>query len=164
MSTPSSHPGATEIATFGAGCFWGVEHQFRALPGVVDVTVGYLGGTTPNPTYQAVCSSTTGHAEAVQVRYDPSRISYDQLLSAFWRIHDPTTLNRQGPDLGSQYRSAIFVHGAAQRVAAEAAKARENASGGHRRRIVTEITDATTFYPAEEYHQRYFEKNGIAPH
>jgi len=152
----------TELATFGAGCFWGVEAEFRALPGVIEATSGYLGGTLANPTYEEVCSNRTGHAEVVQVRYDPALISYERLLDTFWRMHDPTQLNRQGPDVGSQYRSAIFYHTAEQRAIAESSKAAEQASDRYRRPIVTEITSASTFYPAEDYHQRYFEKHGIS--
>jgi peptide-methionine (S)-S-oxide reductase len=152
----------TELATFGAGCFWGVEAEFRALPGVIEATSGYLGGTLANPTYEQVCSNRTGHAEVVQVRYDPALISYERLLDTFWRMHDPTQLNRQGPDVGSQYRSAIFYHTPEQRAIAESSKAAEQASDRYRRPIVTEITPASTFYPAEEYHQRYFEKHGIS--
>jgi peptide-methionine (S)-S-oxide reductase len=151
----------TQQATFAAGCFWGVEAAFRELPGVLDVTSGYEGGHTENPTYRDVCTDRTGHAEAVEVTYDPARIDYDRLLDTFWSIHDPTTENRQGPDVGSQYRSAIFYHSQEQKEKAEASKARENASGKHRRPIVTEIVPAQPFYAAEAYHQRYFEKNGI---
>ncbi len=154
----------TQLATFGAGCFWGVEAAFRQLPGVLDVAVGYEGGHTENPTYREVCTDRTGHVEAVQITFDPARISYDALLDAFWGLHDPTTPNRQGPDVGSQYRSAIFYHSPEQRAAAEASRAREDASGKYRRPIVTEIVPAQPFYRAEEYHQRYFEKNGIACH
>jgi peptide-methionine (S)-S-oxide reductase len=151
----------THKATFAAGCFWGVEAAFRDLPGVVSVTSGYEGGHTADPTYRDVCSDRTGHAEAVEVTFDPARISYDRLLDTFWSIHDPTTENRQGPDVGSQYRSAIFYHTPEQRAEAEASKAKENASGKHRRPVVTEIVPAQPFYEAEDYHQRYFEKNGI---
>jgi peptide-methionine (S)-S-oxide reductase len=147
-------------ATFGAGCFWGVESAFRQVPGVVDAAVGYLGGTLENPTYRDVCTGTTGHAEVVEVLYDPERVSYDQLLDVFWSIHNPTTLNRQGPDVGTQYRSAIFVHDDDQRTAAEASRDRLQASGRFGRPIVTEITPASPFYRAEEYHQRYDEKHG----
>jgi peptide-methionine (S)-S-oxide reductase len=154
----------TQIATFAAGCFWGVEAAFRRLPGVLDATSGYEGGHTAGPTYREVCSDRTGHAEVVQVTFDPARIGYDRLLEEFWSLHDPTTPNRQGPDVGSQYRSAIFYHSEEQRLQAEASKAREDASGLHRRPIVTEIIPAQPFYPAEDYHQRYFEKNGIACH
>lgn len=151
-----------EKATFGAGCFWGVEVAFRQVPGVVDATVGYLGGSLPNPTYKDVCTGRTGHAEVVEVVYDPARVSYDELLNAFWTSHDPTTLNRQGPDRGTQYRSAIFYHTEAQKAVAIASKDRWNASGRFPSPIVTEITPASTFYRAEEYHQRYLEKQGLA--
>lgn len=149
-------------ATFGAGCFWGVEAAFRQVNGVVTTSVGYLGGTLENPTYRDVCSGTTGHAEVVQVEYDASKLSYDQLLEVFWNIHDPTTLNRQGPDVGTQYRSAIFFHDADQESAARASKEKLQSSGRCKSQIVTEITPASTFYPAEEYHQRYLEKRGLA--
>src|SRR5436190_1805865 len=142
-------------ATFAAGCFWGVEATFRAIPGVLDVQVGYTGGHTPNPTYHDVCSDTTGHAEAVEVDYDPARVAYEQLLDVFWENHDPTTPNRQGPDVGSQYRSAIFYHDEEQRATAEASKARLDASGRYRRPIVTQIVPAVPFHRAEEYHQQY---------
>jgi peptide-methionine (S)-S-oxide reductase len=149
-------------ATFGAGCFWGVEVAFRQVPGVVSTAVGYLGGTLLNPTYEDVCSGRTGHAEVVEVTYDPGRVSYDDLLNVFWVNHDPTTLNRQGPDRGTQYRSAIFYHDERQKAAAEASKERLGTSGRFPRPIVTEITPASTFYRAEEYHQRYLEKHGLA--
>jgi peptide-methionine (S)-S-oxide reductase len=152
---------AMQQATFAAGCFWGVEAQFRAVPGVVKTEVGYTGGTTTGPTYEEVCSGRTGHAEAVLVEFDPARTTYEALLDVFWKLHDPTTLNRQGPDVGSQYRSAIFFHNDAQRASAEASRDRLAASGAHRRPIVTQIVPAVRFYPAEEYHQRYLEKNGI---
>ncbi|HEV2315190.1 MAG TPA: peptide-methionine (S)-S-oxide reductase MsrA [Candidatus Acidoferrales bacterium] len=152
----------TEIATFGAGCFWGVEAAFRRLPGVVDVAAGYSGGHTPNPTYKDVCSHTTGHAEVVQVTFDPQKISYDQLLDSFWQIHNPTQVNRQGPDVGTQYRSAIFVHSPEQQAIAEKSKAALAASGKFQRPIATEITTAGPFYRAEEYHQKYLEKHGAA--
>ena len=144
----------TRKATFGAGCFWGVEAAFRQLPGVVSTAVGYLGGTLPNPTYRDVCSGRTGHAEVVEVEYDPSRVTYDDLLAVFWENHDPTTLNRQGPDVGTQYRSAVFFHTPEQEEAARASKEQRERSGKYRRPIVTEITPATTFYRAEEYHQQ----------
>jgi peptide-methionine (S)-S-oxide reductase len=147
-------------ATFGAGCFWGVEARFREVPGVVDAAVGYLGGTLENPTYRDVCSGATGHAEVVEVVFDPDKVGYDQLLDVFWASHDPTTLNRQGPDFGTQYRSAIFYHDEAQHAAAVASRDRAGASGRFRRPIVTEITPTSTFYRAEEYHQRYLEKMG----
>ena len=149
-----------EHATFAAGCFWGVEASFRALPGVVDATVGYTGGTLPNPTYHDVCTDRTGHAEAIQITYDPARISYDQLLDHFWQMHDPTTLNRQGPDFGTQYRSAIFFHSPEQEQAARGSRDRRQAH--FKRPIATQIVPADTFYPAEEYHQRYLEKKGLS--
>ncbi|MCZ7625460.1 MAG: peptide-methionine (S)-S-oxide reductase [Candidatus Methylomirabilota bacterium] len=147
-----------EKATFGAGCFWGVEAAFRRIPGVVSTTVGYMGGSSENPTYYDVCTGTTGHTEVVQAEYDPSQVSYDDLLNLFWTIHDPTSLNRQGPDVGTQYRSVIFFHDTEQRAAALASKQRLQLSGQYRRPIVTEITPASTFYRAEEYHQHYLEK------
>lgn len=152
----------TELATFGAGCFWGVEIAFRQIPGVLDALAGYSGGTMPNPTYEDVCSDRTGHAEVVQVTFDPSRVSYDRLLDVFFTSHDPTQLNRQGPDVGRQYRSAIFYHSEAQRETAEAAKRKWEASGRWKRPIVTEIAPAGPFWKAEEYHQRYLEKRGLA--
>jgi peptide-methionine (S)-S-oxide reductase len=151
----------TQKATFAAGCFWGIEAAFRDLPGVIDAVSGYEGGHTVNPSYRDVCSDRTGHAEVVEVTFDPERIDYERLLDTFWSLHDPTTENRQGPDVGSQYRSAIFYHTPEQRALAEASKASQNASGKHRRPVVTEIVPAQPFYRAEEYHQRYFEKNGI---
>ena len=151
-------------ATFAAGCFWGVEEAFRTLPGVTKTTVGYTGGTVESPTYERVCSGRTGHAESVLVEYDPARVTYEQLLDVFWNEHDPTTLNRQGPDVGTQYRSAIFFHDAAQQAAAIASKERLERSGRFRRPIVTEIVPASTFYPAEEYHQQYFSKQGRTCH
>jgi peptide-methionine (S)-S-oxide reductase len=150
----------TERATFGAGCFWGVEAEFRKVEGVVDATVGYSGGALENPIYKDVCSGTTGHAEVVEVEYDPSKVSYEELLEVFWENHDPTTLNRQGPDMGTQYRSAIFFHTPEQEAAARASK--ERAQDRFKKPIVTEITPAAEFYRAEEYHQRYFEKNRLA--
>jgi len=147
-----------KVATFGAGCFWGVEAAFRRLDGVTKTRVGYTGGTLENPTYEDVCSHTTGHAEVVEVTYDPERVSYEDLLQVFWRKHDPTQFNRQGWDVGDQYRSAIFFYDEEQRAAAEASKDREQASLS--RPIVTEITPAETFYEAEEYHQQYLEKRG----
>jgi peptide-methionine (S)-S-oxide reductase len=153
---------SNETATFAAGCFWGVEAAFRQLPGVLEVTSGYTGAHTVAPSYQDVCSGRTGHAEAVEILYDPQRVSYDALLDAFWKIHDPTTPNRQGPDVGTQYRSAIFTHGEEQQKLAEASRAREQANQS--KPIVTEITAAGDFYPAEDYHQRYFERNGVACH
>ena len=147
-------------AIFAAGCFWGVEARFRELPGVTDAEVGYTGGHTENPTYKQVCSDRTGHAEAVRVDYDPERITYGQLLDAFFTMHDPTTRNRQGPDIGSQYRSAIFTLDAEQKEQATAARQRVDASGAYKRPVVTEIVDAGPFWRAEDYHQRYFEKHG----
>jgi peptide-methionine (S)-S-oxide reductase len=151
-----------EQATFAAGCFWGAEDAFRKLPGVKETAVGYTGGRFENPTYRDVCSDRTGHAEAVEVTFDPKEVSYEQLLDVFWENHDPTTLNRQGPDVGSQYRSAIFTHSPEQEAAARASKERLGVSGRYSRPIVTEIVPAPTFYRAEEYHQQYFEKRGIS--
>lgn len=149
-------------ATFGAGCFWGVELAFRGVPGVADVAVGYSGGHTPEPTYHDVCTGRTGHAEVVEVDYDPEKVSFAKLLEVFWTTHDPTTLNRQGPDIGTQYRSAIFTHDAEQMAEATASKEALQAEGRFRRPVVTEITPASTFHRAEEYHQRYLEKHGRA--
>jgi peptide-methionine (S)-S-oxide reductase len=149
-------------ATFGAGCFWGVEEAFRRTPGVTGTAVGYMGGHLENPSYQAVCTDRTGHAEVVQVQFDPSQIGYERLLEIFWELHDPTTLNRQGPDIGTQYRSAVFYHDEAQQAAAAGLKARLQAGSRFRRPIVTEITPASTFWRAEEYHQKYIQKNGGA--
>jgi peptide-methionine (S)-S-oxide reductase len=154
----------TEVATFGAGCFWGVEAAFRQLPGVIDAVSGYMGGRKENPTYQDVCSDRTGHAEVVQVTYDPQKVSYHELLDLFWRMHDPTTLNRQGPDVGTQYRSAIFFHSPEQQKEALASKAALEATGKFKRPIVTTIEPAQPFYRAEEYHQRYNEKHGVSCH
>jgi peptide-methionine (S)-S-oxide reductase len=150
----------TQTATFGAGCFWGVEAAFRQIPGVLDAVSGYIGGQTQDPTYREVCGHGTGHAEAVEVTFDPSRVTYEQLLQAFWSLHDPTQVNRQGPDVGDQYRSAIFTYSDEQMRAATASRDAEQAN--HRRPIATQILAAPTFYKAEEYHQRYFEKNGGA--
>ena len=152
----------TEKATFAAGCFWGVEATFRQVKGVVSTTVGYTGGTLANPSYQDVCTGATGHAEAVLVEYDPDEISYRELLMVFWSCHNPTTLNRQGPDVGTQYRSAIFYHSPEQRDAATASKQELEQSGHYQKPIVTEIVSASAFYKAEEYHQRYLEKRGMA--
>ncbi len=149
-------------ATFGAGCFWGVEEAFRRTPGVTETAVGYMGGHLKNPCYFEVCTDRTGHAEVVQVQFDPSQVAYERLLEIFWEVHDPTTLNRQGPDAGTQYRSAVFYHDEAQREAAAGLKARLQASGRFRRPVVTEITPASTFWRAEEYHQKYIQKNGGA--
>ncbi len=148
------------IATFAAGCFWGVEAAFRRVQGVTDVTVGYTGGHTEDPTYQEVCTGRTGHAEAVRVEYDPARIGYDDLLEVLWSIHDPAQSNRQGPDVGTQYRSAIFVHDEEQAGVARAS--RERVQERLRDPVVTEIVPAGAFYPAEDYHQRYLEKRGKA--
>jgi peptide-methionine (S)-S-oxide reductase len=149
-------------ASFAAGCFWGVEAAFRQVEGVLDTAVGYSGGRLENPTYEDVCSGRTGHAETVEVEYDPSRVSYEQLLDVFWENHDPTTLNRQGPDVGEQYRSAIFFHTPEQQAAATASKAKLEKSGKYKRPIVTQIQPASQFFRAEEYHQRYLEKHGLA--
>ena len=149
-----------ETATFGAGCFWGVEWVFRKVPGVLDAVSGYSGGTTVNPTYRDVCSHTTGHAEVVRVTFDPAVVTYEQLLEVFWAMHDPTQVDRQGPDIGDQYRSVIFVHDEAQRRAAEAS--RDAVQAQITRPVVTQIEDAPTFWPAEDYHQRYLEKRGLA--
>jgi len=146
-------------ATFAAGCFWGVEATFRKVDGVVETTVGYTGGETADPSYEEVCGGRTGHAEAVELAFDPSRVSYDELLDMFWALHDPTTKDRQGPDVGSQYRSAIFFHDAEQEAAATASKARLAQSGRFRKPIVTEIAPAGPFYRAEDYHQQYVEKS-----
>ncbi len=147
-------------ATFAAGCFWHVEDLFRKVKGVSSVTSGYTGGAMPSPSYQDVCTDTTGHAEAVQVEYDPIQVSYDELLKVFWQNHNPTTLNRQGPDVGTQYRSAIFFHDAEQEIAAkESMKKLEDSMPD--KKVVTEITLAKEFFKAEEYHQRYFEKQGL---
>jgi peptide-methionine (S)-S-oxide reductase len=151
-----------EKAMFAAGCFWGVEETFRTMQGVIKTTVGYAGGTLENPTYEQVCTDRTGHAEVVLVEFDPAQVSYAQLLDAFWNAHDPTTLNRQGPDTGTQYRSAIFYHSPEQEAAAEASKERLARSGKFKRPIVTEITAAGPFYAAEEYHQQYLLKRGEA--
>lgn len=152
----------TERATFGAGCFWGVEATFRKLPGVISTRVGYTGGRTENPTYRDVCTGRTGHAEAVEVTYDPKRVGYADLLNVFWENHDPTTPNRQGPDVGEQYRSAIFVHSKEQENEARVSKERLDAEKRFRRPIVTQIVPSAVFYPAEEYHQQYLEKRGQA--
>jgi peptide-methionine (S)-S-oxide reductase len=150
-----------EIATFAAGCFWGVEAAFRKVDGVVSTRVGYTGGQTEHPTYREVCSDRTGHAEAVEVTYDPEKVSYEELLDVFWSIHDPTQCNRQGPDVGSQYRSAVFHHNGLQARAAMESKRALEASGKFKRPIATEIAPAGPFYPAEDYHQQYYEKRGI---
>lgn len=159
-STLNNNPkGVTlETATFAAGCFWHVEERFREIEGVVMTTVGFEGGTLPQPTYKDVCTDRTGHAEVVQVQYDPSKVTYEQLLDVFFELHDPTTLNRQGPDVGNQYRSAIFYHSEAQKAQAEAVKAQLEKSKRYSRPIVTQIVPASSFWKAEEYHQQYYEK------
>jgi peptide-methionine (S)-S-oxide reductase len=151
-----------EKATFAAGCFWGVEATFRQIPGVKGTRVGYIGGDLKNPTYKDVCTDRTGHAEAVEVDFDPAKVSYNDLLQVFWENHDPTQFNRQGPDYGSQYRSAIFFHSPAQEQAARQSKDELEKSGRFSRKIVTLIVPATTFYEAEDYHQQYLEKRGLA--
>lgn len=168
----SSKSAKTEMATFAAGCFWGVEELYRVLPGVLSTRVGYTGGTVPKASYEDVCTGSTGHAEAVEITYDPTKVSFDQLLQLFWENHDPTTMNRQGPDLGTQYRSAIFYHSDAQKKTAEASKremqaALDTASSNSllnkitgKRKVVTQILPAATFWPAEEYHQQYLAKRG----
>ena len=157
---PAGPAASGEKATFAAGCFWGVEAAFRRQPGVIDTAVGYSGGHTVGPTYKDICTDRTGHAEVVQVIFDPSKTSYETLLEVFWACHDPTTPNRQGPDVGSQYRSAVFCHTDEQEASAKAVKAKLTESGKFPRPIVTEITAAGTFYRAEDYHQRYVEKHG----
>jgi methionine-S-sulfoxide reductase len=147
-------------ATFGGGCFWGVEAAFRRIDGVSATAVGYAGGVVANPTYEQVCSHATGHAEVVEVTFDADRVPYEQLLAVFWAEHDPTQLNRQGPDVGDQYRSVVFVHDAEQRAAAEAS--RDRVQERLSKRVVTQIEDAPPFWPAEDYHQRYLEKRGLA--
>jgi peptide-methionine (S)-S-oxide reductase len=151
-----------EKATFAAGCFWGVEAAFREVKGLRGTAVGYSGGHTKNPTYKDVCTDTTGHAEVVQVEYEPSVVSYDDLLNIFWQSHDPTQVNRQGPDFGTQYRSAIFFHTPEQEASAKVSKEKLERSGKFRKPIATEITPATVFYRAEDYHQQYLEKRGLA--
>jgi peptide-methionine (S)-S-oxide reductase len=148
------------LANFAAGCFWHVEESFRHIKGVESTTVGFEGGTMDEPTYRDVCTGKTGHAETVQIEYDPSVVTYDQLLDAFWELHDPTTVDQQGPDVGTQYRSVIFYHSPEQMAAAIASKDKQEASGQYGGHIVTEIVPATRFYPAEEYHQKYMEKHG----
>lgn len=157
---PSSSP-SVETAIFAAGCFWGVEETFRQIPGVISTEVGYTGGTTEVPSYEQVCSGQTGHAEALKIIFDPSKVSYEELLKVFYENHNPTTLNYQGPDFGSQYRSGIFTTTPEQKILAEKAKAAEEASGKWKKPVVTEITEATPFYPAEDYHQKYLMKRGL---
>ena len=149
------------VATFAAGCFWGIEAAFRRIDGVTSTAVGYTGGHTSDPSYKEVCSDTTGHAEAVQIEFDPARVSYQQLLDVFWNIHDPTQVNRQGPDVGSQYRSAVFFHDAEQEAAARDSKTHLEGEKRFNAPIATEITPAQTFHMAEDYHQQYFEKQGF---
>jgi peptide-methionine (S)-S-oxide reductase len=149
-------------ATFGAGCFWHVEEAFRHLKGVTTTTVGYMGGTLKNPTYEDVCTDKTGHTEVVEIIYDPGKISYEELLNVFWDIHDPTTKNRQGPDVGTQYRSVIFYRTLEQKSVAETSKKNLEQLKKYKKKIMTEIIKATTFYPAEEYHQQYLAKHGLA--
>ncbi|MGB3155173.1 MAG: peptide-methionine (S)-S-oxide reductase MsrA [Chitinophagaceae bacterium] len=157
--TDLSAPGKTEIATFANGCFWCTEAIFEELEGVISATSGYTGGQIENPTYKQVCSGETGHAECLQIEYDPSKITFDELLAVFWETHDPTTLNRQGADAGTQYRSGVFYHSAEQKEKAEKYKIALDKSGAFDKPIVTEITAFTKFYPAEDYHQQYFENN-----
>lgn len=151
-----------EIATFGAGCFWGVEDAFMQIKGVTKTTVGYLGGILQNPTYKDVCNGNTGHAEVVQIEYNPIEVSYQELLNVFWQMHDPTSLNRQGADIGTQYRSAIFYQTEEQKKVAEESITNLEKSGLYNESIVTEITKASAFYKAEEYHQEYLKKNGLS--
>jgi len=160
-SPAASYPPGTAVATFAAGCFWGVESRFAALAGVIDAEVGYTGGTTEDPTYEDVCSDTTGHAEAVRLRYDPDVVSYEQLVEAFYAMHDPTTPERQGPDVGSQYRSAIFFHSPRQERVARTVTDRLERSGAYDDPIVTEIVPAGPFWRAEDYHQDYYEGRGL---
>jgi len=162
VSQPADPPASTEIATFGAGCFWGVEAAFRQVKGVTATAVGYSGGTMANPTYRDVCSDRTGHVEVVRVDYDPDVVSYDDLLNVFWTNHDPTQVNRQGPDVGGQYRSVIFYHNDVQAEAARASKEKLEQSKRFSRPIATQIEPAAEFYRAEEYHQQYLEKRGLA--
>lgn len=150
----------TEKATFAAGCFWGVESAFRQIDGVLDAQVGYTGGKTVNPTYKEVCTGTTGHAEALEITFDPDKVSYRTLVGFFFKMHDPTQVNRQGPDFGTQYRSAIFYHSPEQKTVAEQVKTELGGSGKYKKALATQIVPAAPFYRAEEYHQRYFEKNG----
>jgi peptide-methionine (S)-S-oxide reductase len=153
-------PVKTEKATFAAGCFWGVEEVFRKVPGVIDTQVGYTGGKIANPTYKEVCTDATGHAEAIEITFDPAKVIYKKFVDLFFKMHDPTQVNRQGPDFGTQYRSAIFYHSPEQETVAEAAKAALEKSGKYKKPVATQIVPAGPFYRAEEYHQRYFEKNG----
>ena len=158
-SDGNSNTSNTALATFGGGCFWCVEAVFENVKGVQDVVSGYTGGRTPNPTYKQVLTGRTGHAEACQIKYDPDEVSYEELLEIFWKTHDPTTLNQQGPDIGTQYRSVIFYHTDAQRQLAEKYKDKLDKSGAFPSKIVTEIAKAATFYAAEDYHQDYYRNN-----
>lgn len=153
---------STKKATFGAGCFWGVEELFRTTPGVVSTAVGYEGGSVERPTYEQVCTDKTGHAEVVQVEYDPAKVTYEQLLELFWANHNPSTLNRQGPDVGSQYRSVIFYHDDGQKAAAQASLAKTNSAGKWAGKVVTTLEPAKTFWQAEDYHQQYLAKRGLS--
>ncbi len=159
-STPQTEEKKLETATFGAGCFWCVEAVFQKLNGVESVESGYMGGHTLNPTYKQICTGTTGHAEVIQIQFDPAVISFKELLEVFWKTHDPTTLNRQGNDVGTQYRSAVFYNNDTQKELAEKYKAKLNESGAFRAPIVTEVTAATKYYPAEKYHQNYWNTQG----
>jgi peptide-methionine (S)-S-oxide reductase len=163
-ANPTPSTGAQQIATFGAGCFWCTEAQFQQLKGVERVVSGYMGGKVDNPTYAQVCTGTTGHAEVTTIHYDPGVISFDELLAAFWTSHDPTQLNRQGNDVGTQYRSVIFYHNDEQRQKAEDYKKKLNEEGAYQGQVVTEIAPASTFYAAEDYHQNYYNQNGNAPY
>lgn len=160
--TDASYGENYETATFAAGCFWGVESTFAKIDGVISTRVGYTGGTTPNPSYKQVCTGKTGHAEAIEITFDPKKVSYEHLLEVFWDLHDPTQLNRQGPDFGEQYRSAIFYHSSMQQKIAEASKQKLDASEKYDKPVVTLIVPETIFYPAEEYHQKYLEKRGLS--
>jgi peptide-methionine (S)-S-oxide reductase len=162
LAKPAGGSATMEKATFGAGCFWGVEAAFRQVPGVTATAVGYSGGSLANPSYKDVCTDRTGHAEVVEVEYDPARVSYEKLLEVFWSNHDPTTRNRQGPDIGTQYRSVIFYHTPEQKAAAIASKRQLQQSGKFHRPIVTQILPAATFWRAEDYHQQYLEKRGLS--
>lgn len=166
LATPVAEvlPGNLQVATFGNGCFWCTEAVFQQLEGVVKVESGYSGGQVKNPTYKQVCTGTTGHAEVIQITYDPQKISFEELLEVFWKTHDPTTLNRQGADVGTQYRSAVFYHTDEQRRLAEEYKKKLDASGAFPRPIVTEITAFSEFYKAEDYHQNYYKENGEQPY
>ncbi len=161
---PTQKPKKPGIVTLGAGCFWCVEAVYQRIDGVTKVTSGYMGGKIPNPTYEQICTGRTGHAEVVKVEFDTNKISLDKVLAVFWKAHDPTTLNRQGADIGTQYRSAIFYHNEADKLEADKSKKLADKSGEFKRPIVTEITKATTFYKAEEYHQNYFNLNSNAPY